>query len=112
MANLKRGQPFNYFVSQKSFDTALARNLSSVYESEDSKGEERGNKVQVLLYHWYHHTHVCVCRSRMAHSERVYPVGLFRVALVVITSALFTVKLIFHSYQRCSSDLLNLLKSA
>lgn len=61
MANLKRGQPFNYFVSQKSFDTALARNLSSVYEREDSKGEELGNKVQVLLYHWYHHTHVCVC---------------------------------------------------
>ena len=45
----------------------------------------------------------------MANSERVYPVGLFRVALVVITSALFTGKLIFHSYQRCSSDLLNLL---
>ena len=55
---------------------------------------------------------VCVCWSIMAHSERVYPVGLFRVALVVITSALFTGKLIFHSYQRCSSDLLNLLKSA
>ena len=71
-----------------------------------------------LGYLWYHHTHVCVCVcvcvcwSRMAHSERVYPVGLFRVALVVITSALFTGKLIFHSYQRCSSDLLNLLKSA
>ena len=60
MANLKRGQPFYYFVSQKSFDTALARNLSSVYEREDSKGEELGNKVQVLLYHWYHHTHVYV----------------------------------------------------
>lgn len=46
----------------------------------------------------------------MAHSERVYPVGLFRVALVVITSALFTGKLIFHFYQCCSSDLLTLLK--
>ena len=62
MANLKRGQPFFYFVSQKSFDTALARNFSSVYEHEDSKGEELGNKVQVLLYIGIITlTCVCVC---------------------------------------------------
>ena len=111
MANLKRGQPFYYFVSQKSFDTALARKLSSVYEREEGRGTwEQGSSFAVSLVS--SHSRVCVCRSRMAHLEHVYLVGLFRVALVVITSALFTGKLIFHSYQCCSSNLLNLLKSA